>query len=342
MGFFKRYPIFCSVLALLVLVLGAGVYLVIAKRAESADAQKGYENQVRRLNEISRGVLYDPETGLRIAPSSMNREVLAVRLGQVEGDLNRIRENMIARSDNILNDPADEFTFLPKLQSSIEDLKLEARQKGVVLPEDEAFGFAAYATQAIQPRNAQIPLLNRQRQVIQYIVGELIAAEPSAILSVERELIEVDPADLPKRGKNAKQDDVFTIEELVTARSNEFIETSAFRLVFTGRTDVLRNFLNTLNEFKLPLVVRSVEVEPGPPEEEPKAEAKPSGSSDDALLALFGSGGSSSESQEVAEEEDESRKPVITENLSKFTIVIEYIEVRIEAEEEEETQEVGS
>ncbi|MGE9291466.1 MAG: hypothetical protein ACQKBT_10780 [Puniceicoccales bacterium] len=344
MGFFKRYPIFCVVLVLLLAALGAGVYLAINETAKVKEAKDAYESKIGSLKDISRGVLYDPETGDRVAPTPVNREVLEVRLGQVKGDLDRIRKSLVRRTDEILSDTADEFTFLPKLQSFIATLKASAARNGVILQSDEAFGFAKYAIQAAQPQKEMIPLLNRQRQVLQYILKQLIESKPTAIVAVERELIEVDTSeeDTSRNRRRAPQgEDVFTIEDLVTARSNEFIDTSAFRLVFTGRTDVLRNFLNQMAKFELPLIVRSVEVEPATESDVPKAEEKPKeNNSQDALFALFGGGDESEAEEEAGPEQVPGHEPVITENQSKFTVVIEYVEVKIE--EDDENEEAGS
>ena len=52
----------------------------------------------------------------------------------------------------------------------------------------------------------------------------------------------------------------------ITARKAGFVDASAFRLSFIGKTSSLRSLLNKLGTFELPLVVRSVEVEAGDPE----------------------------------------------------------------------------
>ncbi len=343
MGFFKRYPIFCIVLVLLALVLGAGVYLVVTERARVEQAKSDYVRQLRQLEEVSRGVPYSDETNERVAPIAENREVLENRLEKVRADLARIREGMMARSDRILGDSADEFTFLPKLQSFIARNKALAANNQIKLEEEEAFGFARYATRAAQPAEEMIPLLNLQRQILDYILNELINSRPSAILAVERELVEAPAAD--ERGRPITRDnrgsDVFTIAELVTAGSNEFIRTSAFRVVFTGQTDVLRNFLNRLASFELPLVVRSVEVQPASPEDEPETAASPREEEpDDALATLFGRNDEPEPEEPEASEEAPVGDPVITENNSKFTVVIEYVELEIDSEENGE--EAGS
>lgn len=331
MGFIKKYPIFCVLLLLFVLVLGTGIYLALGERTKLAEAESALQSDLNRLRQVSGGVPYDD--GERVPPTAASREKLEDRLEEVRGDLLRIRDLMNARTESVLNDPADEFTFLPKLQTFIARLKSEAASNRVRLESNEAFGFARYATRARQPSAADVPRLDLQRQVLGYILRQLIQAGPSAILAVERELVET-PAQTD--GGKQSSDDIFTIPEFVTARSNEYIDTYAFRLVFTGRTDVLRGFINRLAAFELPLIVRSIEVTPVEEEDEPEEETT-GGGGDDALFALFGGGGD--QPAETPEEDvDPDREPVITENKSKFTVVIEFVELRTEAMVETETE----
>ncbi len=328
MGFLKRYPVFCGLIFLFLLVFGAGVFLVLQQTSELREQESDYEAGVRQVEQVSRGVFYDDESDILVPPTAENRRLLEERLEQVRADLRLIRDEMVARTESILSDDADEFTFLPKLQAFIARMKSDAAAGEIGLNTDEAFGFARYAIDAEQPAAEFIPVLDQQRQVIAYIIRQLMASGPTAILSVERELVERTAEEEEGRpGRPRRDDDVFVIEDLVTARANEFIDTFAFRLVFTGRTHVLREFLNRLASFELPLVVRSIEVAPAEQDDRPEIEEEEESQETDALASLFGE----EPEEEVEDEEvDDSRKPVITENESKFTIVIEFVEVRIE------------
>ncbi|MFP4357088.1 MAG: hypothetical protein ACLFSZ_01460 [Puniceicoccaceae bacterium] len=332
MGFLKKYPVFCGLLLLFALALGAGIYLALGEREELAEAERALRSDADRLRQLSAGVPYDD--GKRIPPTPAARESLEERLEEVRGDLGRIREIMKARTDSVLNDPADEFTFLPKLQSFIARLKSDAANR-VRLETDEAFGFARFARRARQPSAEDVPLLDMQRQVLGYILRQLIEAAPQAILAVEREMVE-SPAE-GDDGRPETMEDIFTIPEFVTARSNEYIDTYGFRLVFTGRTDVLRRFINRLAAFELPLIVRSIEVTPVEEEDEPEQEVA-GGGEESELFALFGEGETQPEESPEEEDVDPDREPVITENKSKFTVVIEFVELRTEAVAEMEAE----
>jgi predicted YcjX-like family ATPase len=94
------------------------------------------------------------------------------------------------------------------------------------------------------------------------------------------------------------------------------IDTIPFEISFSGKTNTLRNFLNRLAEFKRPIVVRSINV--SRPDETIRRKL-----SDDEDLDI-----DSLTSEELEQlKEEEKRDPVVTENLSEFTLTLEYIEI---------------
>jgi hypothetical protein len=187
----------------------------------------------------------------------------------------------------------------------------------IIVPVDFAFGFEQYLNEATMLDDEDlIPVLDKQRQIISYLLNKLYDAEPESIISVEREVLELAPTSRTKG---------FSINPAITAKVPGAINTLAFGLTFTGYTDSLRKLLNNLAKFDLPIVVRSIEVE------------RPSGSrttvempANDNLDAFFGvfDGGSNSE----VKVPETAQKPVISENISTFTVVLEFIEIVLPAE----------
>jgi hypothetical protein len=155
------------------------------------------------------------------------------------------------------------------LAAFIDAMRLRARQAGVVVRPDECFGFAAYAHEA--PESEIIPAVFRERQQVQYLVETLLAARPAEFLGVQRESLPL-AAERGDRtasrtarpivvaGKTAA--DELNVPRALTLRAAGSIEAKAYRLTFTGRTEVLRTWLNRLAEFELPVVVRAVEAGP--------------------------------------------------------------------------------
>jgi hypothetical protein len=161
-------------------------------------------------------------------------------------------------------------------------------------------------------------------KVLEYIVGHLLddaklPDQKMKIISIEREDVASAVASTdnnsnqgaPDLGGNALE--LFTVDPMVTARVPGAINTLAFRIKFISYSESLRILLNDLAKFDLPLVVRSVEAEPAPQDQA-------------RLLAMFNAGTDASATT-AAPVDLSNRKPVITENYSEFTLVIEYIEL---------------
>lgn len=152
----------------------------------------------------------------------------------------------------------------------------------------------------------------------------LFEAAPTSIVSVEREPLEISGSE-EKNRLVSNHRDLFLIDPLISLGSSAYIDTMAFRITFTGRTDSLRRFLNRLALFELPLIVRSIDVRPV--EEGQRASRRAARSEMDSLFDLFGGG-------TAAEEEPQrsGREPVITENQSRFSVVLEFIEIDLDTD----------
>ena len=189
----------------------------------------------------------------------------------------------------------------------------------IIVPDDFAFGFEQYLDEATMLDDDElIPVLDKQRQILSYLLNKLYEAEPESIVSVEREVLE-------QKAEGSSSAKSFTIHPAITAKVPGAINTLAFRLAFTGYTDSLRRLLNDLAKFDLPIVVRSIEVDR--PSGISTTAKVPSNNDLDAFFGVF-DGGSNSE----LEAPEEAQKPVISENISTFTVVLEFIEIALPAQ----------
>ena len=157
-------------------------------------------------------------------------------------------------------------------------------------------------------------MLDKQRDILDFLIGELYATHPKAILAVKRQSA--------KKSENNAFDEyygdssIFQIGSSVTSKVEGAIDTIPFEISFSGKTNTLRDFLNRLVEFKRPIVVRSINV--SRPNESIKR--KPYADTDEELQYL-----TPEELEKLKEEE--KRDPVVTENTSEFIITLEYIEI---------------
>ena len=108
--------------------------------------------------------------------------------------------------------------------------------------------------------------------------------------------------------------------------------------MFTGDTASLRTFLNDLNKFDLPIVVRSIEVD-HPSGAETTVAPKESNELD-AIFSIFGDSSASVQDKQAAA--DQLAKPVILGNTSRFTVVLEYFEIILPVSDSTDEAEVQS
>ncbi|MEI8089873.1 MAG: Amuc_1100 family pilus-like protein [Opitutaceae bacterium] len=218
-----------------------------------------------------------------------------------------------------------------------------AQKQGVLIgPGAANFGFSLYANEG--PETSLIEPVFRQRLVANYIVDALLAARPRSLLAVQRErplraderkarnealaAAAADPAATPPaplESSTTLSPDYFDLDARLSAQAPGLVEVSGFRLIFTGQTSALRSLLNQLASFELPIIVRSVEVEPASGEDMAGAP------SDEAALAP--QPGAPAVSVVLSAPAAKAAKPVATiaplvaKSISKFTVTLEYVEL---------------
>jgi hypothetical protein len=281
------------------LILGEGVALVFAY-GETLGMERRVEQRQRELAAV-RGISPAPTAGVAAAiaadvaqaESSLATLQAALRGGRLEAEL---------RTAAVPAKPTDSYFDLAAMAETLRGL---AQAGGVGLDPQEHFGFSAYANGG--PPQELIPAVFRQRQVLHYLLTALFAAGPQRLVAVARN--QPGGAPSPATGRVASRDkDVFALDPGLSVAIPGFVSTSAYRIVFVGKTEVLRRWLNELAKFELPVVVRAVEAEPQTATEA-MAAARPSPGS----LVLTGAAG-----DEV---------PIVRSAPSKFTVELECVEL---------------
>jgi len=318
MGLFKKNPAFCVFCVVAVLVFAAGAALVVMESGKLAKSKQ----QVASANSQINGLLQaDP------APTPANVQAAQQNAAALSAKLLSIRENLQRGSRlTISNDGTRVMSGLQKYISNYRRQVASHKNAAEVaapiqIPADFAFGFEKYLKETnISQDSALVPQLDKQRQVLSYILNQLIAADPAGIQAVEREIL----------GEPTSETSGFEINPAISARVPGAIDTLAFRVTFTGYTPTLRKFLNNLAQFDLPIVVRSVTVD-RPATNAKTANAKKSkASSIDDIFGAFAGSSSSAEAAPVA-----NQTPVISETESSFTVTLEFIEIILPSSSEE-------
>jgi len=319
MALLKKNPVFFALVLAFLLVFSGGIYLTMSAASAKAEAKQGAASARSKLESLLNS---DP------APTQANLEAAQANVRALEQKLGNIRSELEQGANISATD--DPVQLVASIQSYISAMRNKARnsEPPVKLKEDLGFGFKSYLTEATPPPEQYVSRIDKQRQILSYLVNRLIESKPSGIMAVRRNVVETDPE------QASKQTSHFKISPAVSAEVPGAVETMAFRLRFTGLTSTLRGFLNKLAEFQFPIVVRSVEVD------RPQGTTAEAGSGSDgqsgdeaAFLALFENGGGQNGGGEAEQEggdegqETADREPVIENNVSEFTVTVEFIEI---------------
>ena len=316
MGFIKKNLIFTIIMAVCILVFAAGVYLAFD---ESGKIDQKKQKITAAESQLKTMRFADP------APTLENVEASAKNVAELKAGLRKIREDLergarISTSADGIGVMAGIQQFISKFQrKALTHTDKDGEPVEIIIPSDFAFGFEQYLDEATMLDDEElIPVLDKQRQILSYLLTKLYESEPKSIVSVEREVLELKAED----SRSAKG---FAIQPAITAKVPGAINTLAFRLAFTGYTDSLRRLLNDLAKFDLPIVVRSIEVDR--PSGITTTAKVPANNDLDTFFGVF-DGGSNSE----VKAPEEAQEPVISENISTFTVVLEFIEIALPAQ----------
>jgi hypothetical protein len=348
----RKNPLFVGALTLCVAIaLGEG-YLIYERWAAARDAARKLQERQTQLAEMANTV---PPPTREVATAieedlARAERALAAMQSELKGrgaaaEKMRAAKVPTARTDAYF----DLATYVERLR------ELARRNQVSVRAEAARFGFATYANEG--PEVERIEPVFRQRQIAQYLLESLLEAKPAALLAVRREPTftaaerqeheealaaalanveagqEPDPEALPETPL-PEGPDYFVISPQATASVRGFVDTEAFRFVFTGQTAALRTFLNWLAMFELPVLVREVEVEPAQGEElvDPAAEeaaaaaAEAAANAASVVLSADDTGDAKPAAPVPAVRRPRSTAtPIVAKPVSKFTVTVEYV-----------------
>lgn len=334
MNFFKKYPAFCSTIIVLLLLFVAGIVFIFLAAGKSSESDKKLSSAERNLK--SALVLSPAPTPENLELSEKNIEALKSTLAQqiaaTQGRNPAILATLPPQSSTDMY-----YDLLAYKNELDKDAKLvtpfNSTESGVAIPEDFNWGFSRFLAsgEGAPPPEDKIDEVFRQKTILNYLLRKLLATGPQSIVSVKREPVVIErPAagsSKTNQNKSSTEADEFWIGS-ETASVKEAVETMAFEIGFTGYTQNLRAFLKDIAAFELPLVVRSVEVKPADDSSTQVASKK---DQSDDIFAIFGSVGGSQDVEEQNAAIEENKEPVVDQNISQFSVVVEYIEVKIDA-----------
>ena len=330
---FKENPIFFSVTGLLLLVsLVFSVLFFMGSLQKTNLAQQFGIGQ----DGLSRAISKKPyPTKDNLEKSDQNVSKLQVRKTEHE-------ENLLGKGKLQLTaeDVADyEFTVKRRIREYALAKRAQAKKNNVKLKKGankETFGFSNYVDQTTTTNNNALAReIDKQRTILDHVLTQLLDSGITEFIAVRRENLEnqLDPT-LP-----IAADDVFQLDQKMSARVIGAIDTYAFQFEFAGYTSGLRRFFNQISSFELPVVVRDVNAtrvqqdtlvtnisasSPVPFNRPGAAPFSPFGSPAPFTV------------KKTSNEQQIEQQPVVDKNLSRFRIILEFIELAQPVEEVDE------
>lgn len=320
MELFKKHILFFSGISVCTIALVTGlVFSVLA----ALDLNKTSNSYNRTEKSLKRTLAASPSPVVdNVTASDLNVLKLSEKLQVIREELERGEE--VKASIDGVRVAAGIQQYISKYTTYAKSHESEYGPSPIEIPQDFAFGFDRFKLESKVPADAvEIAMLDKQRDILDFLMGELYATHPKAILAVKRQSA--------KQSESNEFDEyygdlsIFKIGSSVTSKVEGAIDTIPFEISFSGKTNTLRDFLNRLAEFKRPIVVRSINV------------LRPNESIKRKLYAETDEDLDSLTSEELEKlKEAEKRDPVVTENISEFTLTLEYIEIVLPKDQSQE------
>ncbi|MDR0417897.1 MAG: Amuc_1100 family pilus-like protein [Puniceicoccales bacterium] len=148
-----------------------------------------------------------------------------------------------------------DFYFL--LMAYINFLTNYAKESAVTIPDKTAFGFEPYSQKDVIPAQAHIDELYKQSKIIVKLLILLFDSNIHGmdLLSISRESVG------NSSDKQKFDDSVGTLDrDQAIPNRKDTMKSYLFSIEFLCHTDAFRNYINKLQEYSLPVIVRSLAI----------------------------------------------------------------------------------
>lgn len=190
------------------------------------------------------------------APTRDASEKLARQVTQSTAALSQAEKFWSKLAWSQVPQPRDKRTAYFELAHFRQRMTALAEREQVALTEVESFGFNAYRYEG--PVEDEIARVHQQRLVLEDVLTLLFRAHPTKLLGVARE--SADQANQQREMRNAEV--MSPLPTQLSLRRAGVVRSQALEIRFTGETNTLRAWLNALVASDLPVVVRTLSVQP--------------------------------------------------------------------------------
>ena len=307
----RKHILFFSGISVCTIALLIGSVFSVVEALDLSKDSKSFNRTEKKLN---RTLVASPSpVEENVIASDLNVLRLSEKLKSIREELERGEE--VKASVDGVRVAAGIQQYISKYTALARSHETKYGPIPIEIPTDFAFGFDRFKLESIVPEDEkEILMLDKQRDILDFLIGELYATNPKAILAVKRHSAK--ESDSNEFDEYYDDSSIFKISPSVTSKVEGAIDTIPFEISFSGKTNTLRDFLNRLVEFKRPIVVRSINV--SRPNDSIKRKSYEEAEEELQYLTP----------EEIEKlKEEEKKEPVVTENISEFTLTLEYIEI---------------
>jgi hypothetical protein len=340
---------FLITLGLIGLIFVAGCGLTVRAWLEKKQTQIELERHQAQLNVLLAGDnLGSLKDQISLTPG--NVDLAEKDLTELTDHLKSLREVLAGSPEAPLK--PDNSTSASKLNSlikqNVDEWKKLCTDRDVKMPPNDQceFGFRRYIRNAGTSPKRDLPRVDLQRIIIDYLFKQLLESRPAGapllLQSIDREPIEtyvLIPEGKPNAGAYVPDSDGSKNENDEFTPSRSFrrpglVDALSFRIRFVGTTSTLRTFINKLRSSGHPFAITSLEVGLAKPEEEkllavaaPAATATAPAAGATAAVPDFFLGGGAPTSAKSGAAPKEDRVVVVKEKPSEFVIQFDYLTI---------------
>jgi len=241
MIWFKENPILSPILLSCLMIAVAIGYFASEASTVYNSAFEALDSQIKNASSLQKK-----------SPSQDNLNIITEGAKNYARELKTLKEKLDALDPSHASITPQEFQ--DKLREGVNALAKTAKEKNIKLPEKFFFGFDEYQSQLPSPETA--PALNREFQILQKLLQNLLALDVESINLLERNAPTASvptPTPTPPPSQNKSQPS--------STPSSPPILSAMFNLSFTASQEKTRSAINLIPKNEAFLIIRSLTME---------------------------------------------------------------------------------
>ena len=246
--------------------------------------------------------------------ATLNQSIAELEQGLIVDELELFQESLGSLNTDVSGNSTAAFF---EIASFVEGAYAKLEANGISFEPGDRLGFSQFVQRG--PEVNILDAVMEQKIVAEYLMGQLVTAKPTRLTGIKREWIaeedEAPQTALQQAAGSRSTVHSQSVDTIAKQEDRPGYVCHTFEISFEGYTDSLRKYLSGLVRAPVPILVKSVKVDPL--ERYAESDSSPG---EEAFANPF-------ELLNAAQDdsEDEGPVPIIRNNLSSFTLILEVV-----------------